>query len=796
MKNKSILFFLLICIYINITNIVSADDLKFDTKEIYISDKGNIIDATDGVAKSVKDSIEIKAKNFTYNKDLSTIDASGNVEAISSEDKIQIKAKKFRYNQILSTINASGNVQIKDLNQNILVESQNIFYNLKDKVIKSDNKSSIIDEMNNSFLMDSFIYTLKDSLVKIKKAKLVDYEKNVLEIDKAYINLESNKLIGKDISIDFNNISYQKDNEPRLKGNAVSADGNKTVIKDGIFTICKKRDNCPPWQISAQTITHDKEKKTIFYKDAWLKIYDKPVFYFPKFFHPDPSVKRQSGFLMPSFSDSSSLGTSINIPYYKVISDNKDLTMRPRFYSNEELLVQTEYREVNATADHIIDFSFAKDGEKSTKSHFFSKSKKKLNFNSFDESELKINLQQSPNDTYLKTYKLKSPIIENTSLLTSSLNINAYRDDLSFDAEFRVFEDLSKPDNDRYEFVYPTYNLSKTLEIDSRLDGIYSFNSSGHIKNHNTNIFEKVLINDLKFNSDAKFSEKGFKTNYNFLIKNVNTDSKNSKSYREKRDHKLASIFEFNSSYPLKKELDNFKNILKPMMSLKLSPYNSKNMKDDSTKIDINNIFSINRIGRNDAVEGGASLTYGAEFSKIDKFDKEVFSAKIANIFRAKENDKLSRNSSLGNKTSDIVGNLGFNPNDVLSIKYDYSLDENLNDKNYELLGSEIKINNFITSFEYLNENNGTDSTSYLTNKTTYNFNDSKSFLFETRENKETKFTEFYNLIYRYRNDCLIAAIEYNKDYYSDGDLKPEENIFFKLTIVPFGQTSSPNLKK
>ena len=55
--------------------------------------------------------------------------------------------------------------------------------------------------------------------------------------------------------------------------------------------------------------------------------------------------------------------------------------------------------------------------------------------------------------------------------------------------------------------------------------------------------------------------------------------------------------------------------------------------------------------------------------------------------------------------------------------------------------------------------------------------------------------TEFYNLIYQYRNDCLIAAIEYNRDYYNDRDLQPEENIFFKLTIVPFGQTSSPNLK-
>ena len=49
--------------------------------------------------------------------------------------------------------------------------------------------------------------------------------------------------------------------------------------------------------------------------------------------------------------------------------------------------------------------------------------------------------------------------------------------------------------------------------------------------------------------------------------------------------------------------------------------------------------------------------------------------------------------------------------------------------------------------------------------------------------------------MYEYKNDCLAASIEYNKDYYSDRDIKPEENLFFKLTIIPFGQTSSPNLK-
>ena len=69
------------------------------------------------------------------------------------------------------------------------------------------------------------------------------------------------------------------------------------------------------------------------------------------------------------------------------------------------------------------------------------------------------------------------------------------------------------------------------------------------------------------------------------------------------------------------------------------------------------------------------------------------------------------------------------------------------------------------------------------------------NLIFETRQNKKTKAAEFYNLIYQYKNDCLIAAIEYNKDYYSDRDLAPDENIFLKLTIIPFGETKSPNFK-
>jgi LPS-assembly protein len=104
-------------------------------------------------------------------------------------------------------------------------------------------------------------------------------------------------------------------------------------------------------------------------------------------------------------------------------------------------------------------------------------------------------------------------------------------------------------------------------------------------------------------------------------------------------------------------------------------------------------------------------------------------------------------------------------------------------------------VNNFVTSFEYVNENNTLNSSSYINNSTTYSFDDSKKLSYSTRINKRTKMTEFYNLMYQYRNDCLTASLEYSKDYYSDRDLTPNENIFFKLSIIPFGQISSPSLK-
>ena len=794
-NNLSYIICLFLFVVLFFHNKINANEISFSASEILITDNGNIANAGSGSAYSEVDNIKIDGESFKFDKSNSILIAN-NARTILSEKNIELIADQLIYDQKVSTIKALGNVEINDLLNNIKFKSEEAIYNKNKRTIISNAKSSLSDKPGNNFITEQFIYTFDDNLIKIFKSKITDIQNNVYHIENAFLNPITNRLIGKDILIDFNSLA--ENNEPRMSGKTISSDKDKTIIEKGVFTTCKRNDDCPPWEFLAKKITHDKKKKTINYENAWLKIYDKPVFYFPKFFHPDPTVKRQSGFLMPTFASSNSAGSAFTLPYFHVISTNKDLTLSPRLYSKNKILAQSEYRSVNEKSKHIIDFSLLNEKNHSSKNHFFSNSQKELNTNYFDDAKMSLDLQYSSSDTYLKQYKLESPLINNdTGTLTSTLSFNALKEDLSLETEFIMYEKLSDiPDSDKYEYVYPSYNLKKDLYTDLLTSGSLSLNSNGHFKNYDTNVFEKVVINDFLYRSYPKFTDKGLKNNFNLLFKNINTDSENSKNYKEKLDTKIASLIEYSSSFPLEKKTDSYVNIIKPIISARYSPNNSKKARDDDRRVNVNNVFSLNRLGLNDSVEGGGSLSFGTEYNKTDLTGRDVFTGKIANVFKYEEDKNLPINSSLGNKTSDIMGYLNYNPNNFYNIEYEFSQDENLKDTNYQLLKNEFKVNNFVTTIEYLNQNNSVNKESYLSNKTTYNFDQSNSFSFEARENKETNATEFYNLMYQYRNDCLIAAIKYNKDYYTDRDLKPNESIYLSLTIIPFGQTKSPNLNK
>ena len=249
-------------------------------------------------------------------------------------------------------------------------------------------------------------------------------------------------------------------------------------------------------------------------------------------------------------------------------------------------------------------------------------------------------------------------------------------------------------------------------------------------------------------------------------------------------------------SYPLKKDGKFFDNFLTAKGSLMYSPNANKDLKTLDRKIDINNIFTQNRLSLDDTVEGGRSLTLGGEYRlKGKESGNDFIKAGLATVLRDDEEINLPTKSTLNNKGSDFIGSILFEPNKNLKFDYNFSMDNDFQSSNYNLFKTDISVNKFVTSFEFLQEDDEVGNESYLSNETAYNFNSANSLKYRTRRNKKTDFTEFYNLIYEYKNDCLTASIQYNKDFYSDNELKPTEEIFFSISIVPLATLNTPSVR-
>ena len=81
-------------------------------------------------------------------------------------------------------------------------------------------------------------------------------------------------------------------------------------------------------------------------------------------------MKRKSGFLVPYYGSSNNFGSWINIPYFKTLGKDKDMTFNPRFYADDKFILQSECRQSYKNSDLISDFSYNNDG-KNSNTHLF-----------------------------------------------------------------------------------------------------------------------------------------------------------------------------------------------------------------------------------------------------------------------------------------------------------------------------------------------------------------------------------------------------------------------------------------
>ena len=147
----------------------------------------------------------------------------------------------------------------------------------------------------------------------------------------------------------------------------------------------------------------------------------------------------------------------------------------------------------------------------------------------------------------------------------------------------------------------------------------------------------------------------------------------------------------------------------------------------------------------------------------LEKNNKK-FDFSIAQIINEKENKKMASKTGLDEKLSDLIGSSNYKINENINIKYDFLVDQNYKELNYNELGSSINFDPFKIDFSYLQEDKHMGEQEYFKTKVDYNTSGNGLVSLETKRNLITNSSEFYNLSYEYHNDCLRAGLVYRRE--------------------------------
>ena len=804
-KNKNILilafFFNLILFNLNAIADefnISAQEISIDKKNEIVIGKG-LVEATDSEGKN------IKADKITYQKKKEFLLAEDSVEIFDTEGNI-LKSDKATYDKINEIIISYQNSKLFT-KEGYILTSNKILYNNKEKIISSDQNSTLVDDDGNIIEMSMFQYDLNKKLFSaIGKIKITDINKNKYLFKELHVDTNKKEMIGSDISavLDKENFGLSEKNDPRFVANDVLLKKNETTLSKAVFTVCQlKEDKCPPWSLKAHKIKHDKTKKTIYYEHAVLKVYGFPIFYFPRFFHPDPTVKRQSGFLSPFFTDSTTVGTGFGLPYFWAISHDKDLTFTPKIYAKENILFLNEYRQAFKNGFMTLDASYNKGYKEASskktsgsRNHIFVESNFDLAEGQPYESSLYLKIQKTNNDTYFRVHDIDTKLVDSDKTnLENKISYNFNKDNMYLNVSATAYENLRKQHGARYEYILPNVIFGKSFFTEKF--GTINFKSDTLYRNYKTNKYIASVTNDVVWNPSSYISKYGFVNNIEGVIKNTNYEAINTNDHKvDGVVNELKSVLSFKSSLPMKKDGIGYSNIFSPNFMLRYAPGHMRDLRSETQTFKYANLFSTNRTS---VIENGLSAVLGLEFLINEKMsdtkEREKLSVSLGQVFSAEQNEDMPRSTSLDQKMSDVVGEINYNFSEIGDIKYKFSLDHNFNDLNYNEVSTSLNFGKVAFNLDYLEEQNHVGNENYVNTGITLNLNDKNKFKFQTKKNFKTDSTELYDISYQYLNDCLTAGLVYRREFYEDDDVEPKNTLMFTITFVPFTGARTPLIK-
>jgi len=731
-----------------------------------------------------KDIYNFSADKLTYSQDNNIIEATGNVVAKNQEGK-QISADKITYNKTSQLLKTFGNSKFTDI-KNRTLTADNFEYDLEKKIISAQDKVKFLDDYKN-------IYYFSKLNADDKFVEIIGYDLNS--------DLNKEKFDSKD--------KFNEFVEPKLSGKEVSIKDNITIIKDGKFTSCKstnEKEGCPYWNLKANLVTHDKEKKEIIYKHATLDLNNVPVLYTPYFSHPDPSVKRKEGFLAPSFASlSSEIGSITKIPYFYPISQSADFTISPVYYFKQNPLLLGEYREKYKNGDLSIEGSFTQGYKEITsvqtegsRNHLYGNLNLNFADKILDQSEFNAKIQRINNPTYLRVNKINSTndgfkrnlVKENETKLTNEIYLNSFGKNESLNFKTATYQNIATTKtSDQYEYllpeiIYSKYNLMNNNNL--------NFTSNFKSLNANTNQNKTTFINNLDYSTTESYNT-NLGVGYKFLtrINNINYYS-DYKTPNENLNSQINPVVGFDTSLPFAKLSKESEQYLIPRILTRYSPGKMTNATSNDTTLNTDNLFSINRMNSDELIEKDFSFNIGLDWmwkeKVINKNNPSQAGISLGQVIKFNKDPDMPIKSSLQNKNSDLVTKVNYLSPGNFDMTLKNTLDNGFNHVYYNDLNLKTFLRQGELNFNFYEKNSHIGNERYAKANLTSYLTDNTKLIVSTDRNLKTDLTNSHKLGIENENECIRYGFYFQKNYSSDKDLKPATSVFFGITLLPFGE--------
>jgi LPS-assembly protein len=601
-------------------------------------------------------------------------------------------------------------------------------------------------------------------------------------------------------------------------------DGYLTTYDRVTYTRCKTcllPDGTPFWQLKSRQVKHDERKGVIYHKDATFELAGVPVFWLPYLSHPDPTVKRRSGFLVPTIAYKDTYGFGLNVPYFWNLAPNYDITFRPLITTQQGVVPRAEWRHrlangqyyINAAGVYQLDTNEDPPGD----THWRGSVKSKGDFALNSRWSWGWDGTLTSDKTFMSRYD-----IDSRDEAVSRLYLTGMHDRNYFSAEALHFQTLLVAENQdvlpdavpyvRHSYTFDQPVLGGELDFDT---SVYSLSRDNNVQHNltttNPNDFSSVdlgtdqtrLTTDLQWQRQSILDGGQVITPFARLRGDVyvtNNLPGTPEGFRnEETTTRLLPAVGLDARWPFIASSSNGQHILTPVAQIVASQnetdFNQIGNEDAITlNFNSTSLFLEDRFTGLDRYEGGTRVNTGLLYSFLFP-DGGFLRLSGGESFHLAGENSFSAGSGLEHADSDIVAGLSFQPNDIWNLNYEMRLAQDFSAIKTQELGIGLTFDRISGSLNYVDLDaeplyGREDRQQQFWASANYAFRDGWRLFGGLRYDfqDDTVINDYLGV--GYACDCADISLTYSGSNEANGDYTPGRSVTLTVEFKTLGGTS------